>query len=470
MGRIGATLSGTEVRLLQRLAQANAAAALNSLHLATGKRINAPSDDPSTFVTLSLLQGRLDLVRATMGNATAASSMIGQAQIAIDAIRTQLDAIRTELLKDEDRSLTPSERTASQATIDHAVAQIDTLADSVIDGRRILDGSADFDVSGFNPSQLRDLRVYSILYGSTAAISGTVTHAATQSVLVYTGNGGSPAHPTAEAVITIAGKRGSAAVTVTTSQTLAQLAEAINDVSHKTGVTAAAVGNQLTLTGVDYGSDAAIAVSVAPGGTFNVTQTQAATDAQATINGLAATGDGNQFTRSETGFLYEIEFAAGFEGDFGTMSVSGEALTFALSDSLSHRSTVAIPGLASVQLSGISGRLDQIASGGPYSGLDANTSRALRIVDEALGQIEVVKGSVEGFSNAAIASASDLLSALQTDLEDAILQTDGYSQEEEEILLAKNEQLADNAIAGLAILNQQRAALVAMIQRIAGLI
>lgn len=470
MGRIGAILSGTEVRLLSRLADANAAAALNALHLATQKRINSPSDDPSTFLALSGLQSRLDLVRATMSNVTAASSMVTQAQSAINEIKTQLDTIRTELLKDENRGLTPSERAESQAVIDDAVAQIDILSDFVIDGRRLLDGSADFAVTGFNSSQLRDLHVYSVPYGSTPTISGSVTQAATQSVVVYAGDGGSPAHPTADAVITITGKRGIATVTITTSQTLADLADAINDVSHKTGVTAEAAGNELTLTSVDYGTDAAISISVAPGGTFNVTETQAATDAQATINGLAVTGDGNRFTRGETGFLYEIEFAPGFEGDFDTLSISGDALTFALSESLSHRSTVAIPGLASIQLGGISGRLDQIASGGAYSGLDANTSRALRIVDEALGQVEVVQGSVEGFSTAAITSSSDLLSALQTELTDAVAQTDGYSQQEEEILLARNQQLASNAIAGLAILNQQRAEMVTLVQKIAGLI
>ena len=175
MGRIGAILSGTEVRLLGRLAEANAAAALNALHLATQKRINSPSDDPSTFLALSGLQSRLDLVRATMSNVTAASSMVTQARSAINEIKTQLGTIRTELLKDETRGLTPSERAESQAVIDDAVAQIDILSDSVIGGRRLLDGSADFDVTGFNSSQLRDLRVYSIPYGSTPTISGSVT-------------------------------------------------------------------------------------------------------------------------------------------------------------------------------------------------------------------------------------------------------------------------------------------------------
>ena len=51
MGRIGAHLSGIERTLLNRLAEANAAATINSLRMATEKKkVNAPSDDPSAFV------------------------------------------------------------------------------------------------------------------------------------------------------------------------------------------------------------------------------------------------------------------------------------------------------------------------------------------------------------------------------------------------------------------------------------
>ena len=59
MGRIGAHLSGIERTLLNRLAEANTAATINSLRLATGQKINAPSDDPSAFVALGLLRSRL---------------------------------------------------------------------------------------------------------------------------------------------------------------------------------------------------------------------------------------------------------------------------------------------------------------------------------------------------------------------------------------------------------------------------
>ncbi len=45
MGRIGANISGIELKLLNRLAQADAAATLNSLRLASGKKIGSPRDN-----------------------------------------------------------------------------------------------------------------------------------------------------------------------------------------------------------------------------------------------------------------------------------------------------------------------------------------------------------------------------------------------------------------------------------------
>ncbi len=141
-----------------------------------------------------------------------------------------------------------------------------------------------------------------------------------------------------------------------------------------------------------------------------------------------------------------------------------------MSTDSSRCSTLSIPGLQAIRLGGLSGTLDQIASGGEFSGLDGNTSRAIRIVDEALGDITRVEGSVDGFYDAAITSSSNLLSELEEDLEEAIVQTDGYDANEESVLLAKSQQLGANAVAGLSILNQQRSSIVLLIQQLAGLI
>jgi len=785
MGRIGASLSGIERTLLNRLADANAAATLNTLRMATELRINSPSDDPSAFVTLSSYQSRLSVVNTVMSNVTAADSMISQAQAALAEIRTQLETIRSQLI---------TAGSDAQENIDTAIDQINSLAVSDFDGRRLLDGSADFVVSGRNPSQVVDLRIYSTggagpivaeksaaltytgssryvaadatieltgdigsttisvntdqtledvaevvnertittgvtasvegntltlassqtgssadlalvvssgtfnvsggngdgtangvdaVYGSTPAISGTLQRAATQAQLVYDGSAGQVA-----TTVTLAGSLGETDITVSEGEALSSVEAKINNDSYKTGITASISGTDLVLSSVDYGADVEITVSAAEG-TFDVTGgngdgTANGTDAAAEINGHLISGDrrpelrhrestgliaenaqvevtghlgsatitlnqndtlaqaaaainaesgttgvvasvdgndlvisgtqsgtaaqvsievasgafetvtdhtpatvaeltytgsdgkaspaaeikvtgnlgfanititdgeslvsvaadintetantgvkatvagnsllirsvdagstatvavevvsgtfevsggngdgtanganataaasgsdgetgygtvqGNRFTVNQGGFHYEIEFDSNAAGDFDTITVSGEALTLALSTSLANRSTLSIPSLHASQLGGLSGTLDQIASGGPYADLGDNTAQAIRIVDEALADLTQIEGSVDGFYNASVTSASNLLSELQEDIQDAIDQTDGYDENEEALLLAKNQQLAANALSGLAILNQQRSDIVTMIQQIAGLI
>ena len=61
------------------------------------------------------------------------------------------------------------------------------------------------------------------------------------------------------------------------------------------------------------------------------------------------------------------------------------------------------------------GTLADLATGGSASGLNTNTAEAIRIVDEALGDLTRVEGQVDGFYDAAITSASNLLSDLESD-------------------------------------------------------
>ena len=806
MGRIGASLSGVERILLNRLADANAGATINRLRLATGKRVNAPRDDISAFMTLSRFQTQLSTVTATMKGVTAASSLVSQTQTTLASIRTQLDTIRTTLLTDESQSLSAGDRTAAQATINTAVNQINSLAVTQIDGRRTLDGSAGFTISGRNNLQISDLVVHSVggagptvpgeraeltytgasrygaaaatvqitgntgsttiavttndtlediaqtindrtnttgvtasvddntltlassqigtnqtvavvvtsgtfnvtggngdgtangvtpVYGSSPALSGTVDQAATRAQLTYTGttaqisagDGGD---------ITITGALGSATVTVVDGELLTDVVTKINNQSHKTGITAAAAvaSDTMTFTSVDFGADATLTVSstaafsttggngddtangtdmtltvngvayspdqaaelrhrektglftanatirvtgqagfadftVSIGdslaliasninaqrantgvgatvdgndllltstidgvdgrvnvevtsGTFDtVTDFTAATQAELVYTGtngqltanatfdltgtgtdnfvltagefltdiadtinaetgttgvqatavgdqlylrsvatgtgasvtvtnvvgaFAVTGgngdgtadgvnafsadtgtddvtpnatlDGNRLSVNRNGLHFEIEFAGGFTGQFNTVTILGEALSFALSTDVGRKDTLAIPGLFAQNLGGLSGKLDQLLTGGTVAGLNDNTSAAIRIVDEALADLTRIEGSVDGFFNAAITSSSNLLDAMQKHLagnvaagtDGIIVETDGYDEDLETLLLAKNLQLAANAVAGLSILDTQRQSIVNMIKQIAGLI
>ncbi len=461
MSRISMSLSGIERSLLNRLDEANAAATLSALRASTGEKINEPADDPSAFIYLSKLQSQLNEVTATMSNVTAAESMVGQTQTTLDEIRTQLDSIRTELLKEEAGTTDGSE----QSTIDDAIEQIEALVATEMDGKRLLNGSANYEITGRTSSQVTDVRVFST-DGSTLTVSGSVTSAATQAELTYTG---ASEQVSDTATFTLTGATGSQEFTVTAGEDLSDVATAINAESHETGVTAEASGDVLTFTSVEFGTDATVDVDVTDG-TFTTSAASATgTDAVATINGSSYTGDGHRFTITEHDAYYRIEFDTDHTGDFDTITVDGDALTFALSSDLYRTATLAIPALHPERLGGVSGDLSDLATGGTLAGLGTNASQAIRVVDEALADLTEVEGAVDGFYNASITSASNLLGDLEDDLQDAIDEVNEVDDDEETALQLHFLNLASNSVAGLTVLQQQRASIVNMIQAIAGL-
>jgi flagellin len=462
MSRIASNLSGIERSLLQSMAQSNAQVAKSTLRLATMQKINHPSDDPAAFVTLSSFQSQLSNVTSVMSNVTAASSVLTQTESAVSQVQAQLEIIRGALL-------TPT--SSSQATIDQALAEINELAGTEVNGRRVLDGSASYTVTGKNSSQVANLAVYATRGGE--GISGAVLTPGTQATLRYTGSSGAT---TAAATITVTGNVGSAQIAVTNGETLTDLAKAVNAVSYQTGVTASASGDNLDMTSVGYGSEAKVAVEVTDG-TFVVTGgdgagTDYGTSGTAEINGAqytASAAEGNTYTVSESGFRFQIKFQPTFSGNFDTMQVSGSAMTFALSTDVSQLATLSIPSVQTSYLGGDAGRLDQIGSGGAYSGLGDNRSHALTIVNEAISQVTTLQGYIGGFSAASVDSASALLTDLQTNLQESIDAIDLVDAGEETERISFYSALADNAISGLAIVNQQRSTIVDMIKHIAGL-
>ena len=110
MARISASLWGLERTLLNRLAEARAGAELSTLRLTSGHRITRPADEPAGFVALRNFRTRQAAVRATLGNAQAATGVASQAQLTLDRIRTQANLIRTLAAADEDQHETEIRR------------------------------------------------------------------------------------------------------------------------------------------------------------------------------------------------------------------------------------------------------------------------------------------------------------------------------------------------------------------------
>jgi flagellin len=470
MTRIGPTISAGERLLLKQLAAANNEITLASARIASGHKINSPHDNPAAFLELSRLQNEQSLVRGATANVASASTMVSRAQLAIDQIRSQLDAIREQAVADVDQALTPDQRAAHQAAIDQAITAISQIVGQDIDGRQLLGEGADYIYSGVDPNQIIDIQAYSLGNAPSQSIAGGVISTASTAQASYTGMGGVA---TATANITVTGDRGGANISVTIGQSLTSLRDAINNESHVTGVVASVASDTLSFQSIAYGGQATIGIA-ATSGVFAVTGLGAdgaahGVDAVATINGQVVIGNGNRFEIQSGTLSASVEFAAGFTGMFSTVEISGEALSFNLSTSISDRAVLAIPGLQPARLGGLSGNLSQLATGGAKAGLGAGASAAVRIVDEALGKLTRVEGLVDGFANATIAASAALFDGFDEKLQDAIDQIDEVDIAAENAIISRNQLLADSAVAGIAILNEQRRGILALIQQAARL-
>ncbi len=470
MSRISATLSGIERTLLARLADANTAVAQSAERAAAGVRILRPRDDPSGYFALATQQARLNAVNVAASNTAVAAALGSGAQNTVDLIRVQLNTIRTKAVEDEDGSLTADQRLANQTAIDDAVAEIRRLTGTPVEGRKLFDGSSDYRASGRNNNQVKAVEVFSL--GATKTLQGHVINDAVRAALTYNGSSGDIG--SGDATFTLSGNRGSVSIDVTNGQSLASVATAVNAQSHNTGVTASVAGSALNFVSVDYGSNAEVRIA-ATAGTFAPTGgdgngNAVGSDAEVSLNGQLITANGNRATFIDDRTHVVLELTPGFTGELDDISLSdGGKLTFALSPDVGRTVSFALPSVAPEQLGGASGNLADLVTGGAAAGLNANASQAIRIVDEALGDLDRISGRVDGFADAAVASSGSLLAAWQSDLEGSIDQINGVNAAEEQQLQAHHLALADNALSGLAILQQQRASMIQILRQAAGL-
>ena len=269
MARISAALSGLERTLLNRLAEARAGSELSTLRLTSGQRINSPADDPSGFIALSNFRTQQSVVRATLGNAQAATGIASQVQLTVDRIRTQANLIRSLAAEDEDQSLSTEQRSEKQLAIDAAVTEINRLAGTSFAGRQLLSGNAGPSTAGRNANQVRDLQVWAVGGGGPLV-------SAKRAELYYAGVGG---HVAADASITLRGAAGSTTIALTTDQSLAEAARNINDRTSTTGVAAELRNGSLVLASVDVGARQIVELEVVSGA-FTVTGGDGAGHAQ----------------------------------------------------------------------------------------------------------------------------------------------------------------------------------------------
>lgn len=366
--------------------------------LSSGLRINSAADDPSGLAVADQFKTQISSLGQAVQNTQFASSLVSTAEGGLGEISTLLISIRAGIISGLSHTGDKDLLTLDQDTIDHAVASVDRIANTTRFGRtNLLNGGAEFRTSSVG-SEITSLNLRSVFFGAgetsktfTATLGTVASHAGlTIGSFATSGSG----------TLRITGNLGSTEIKLTSTT---DVSGAINSVRAFTGVFAS--GGIALSEG--FGSTERVKVAVVEGVGYSGTAgSDLGTDSVLTLVGAPTTAQGLQV--SINGSILKGELTLDDDlapGATFTFSVLRSGVNFQLgagntgSDSLriglasSESDFLGTPGLVpGGGASGVvGGFLSSIVAGGAND-LDTNPTNALRIVDEALDQVNRQRG------------------------------------------------------------------------------
>lgn len=414
---------GTNSSIFQMLSQLNqleADRASTMARLATGKRINKASDDPAGLVALNRMNAELAKVTAALDNDQRSQSLLNVADSTLTEISSLTSEIERLALAAQGSSVTAEEKAAYQAQIDSSIDAIDRLVNHAeFNGQRIFNGQNRINATTDSQSSIKDIQVYSrnpnVTGNQTLSISVTA-----QAAAAYTASAGGfdlNNALSAETVIQVTGKLGTATITLSNNANSASILGAINAQKEVTGVSAAAgTGDTLVFASTDTGSDAFVTVSKISGADSIVSYGKVSgSDAQVVVNGETANAQGTKVFYNGNG----VSLSFNLHNDAvttHTITVSGGGATFQLGTDTTTRASLGMAGLNTHELGRSDlGYLSTMRSGGANA-VTASGNSSVRIAREANNQVATAAARIGSFNKYQVGSSIAALEAQQTAL------------------------------------------------------
>ncbi len=282
----------------------------------------------------------------------------------------------------------------------------------------------------------------------------------------------------ADLVIELAGATGGEVLTFQAGTSIDQLVAGINSVKDATGVEATANGTTLELVSTAYGSNAFVDVKIieegagnTPAGTFTTALDgtggrESGLDIEATINGVAATGNGNNLTINTATLDVSTTVAADFEGTISFTITGGGALFQLGPDVVSNQQArLGIGSVNTARLGGSSGKLYQLGTGGDASLTTDNLDVAAAIVEEAINQVTSLRGRLGAFQRTSLETNKNALGDTLTNLTDAESAIRDADFAAETAALTRAQILVQSGTTVLQIANSNPQNVLALLQR-----
>jgi len=371
--------------------------------LASGNQLISAAIDAGGVTVAQELTAQINGLGQAQANAGAA---VNELQTAGSAIQGQQDMLQQERqlsLQAANDTLTNSDRQVIQGQIDQLNQGINDIANQTqFNTQPLLNGQAGGLVISGGGTQAENVTGINGVTSGTAnidvtalATSGQVTGASPINGSSFAGNGS----------VTISGPSGSTTINTQANETVGQFVQDVN--SSNAGVTAS-VNNagQLQLTSNGTGSNQTVTVSNASGSDITSTLGLAAgsgsgTDATATVNGTAQTGQGNAFNVVGAGTATGLQFTSAATGTTTVNVTSSGPQTFqiganagqTLQDSLSASNTQQL-GVANLDVTTATG-----------------AEQAVSLIDQAIQQTSAQLGNIGASENQLTNAASNAGSA-----------------------------------------------------------
>ena len=264
-------------------------------------------------------------------------------------------------------------------------------------------------------------------------------------------------------VFELAGSTGSEVLSFGAGTSLQLLIDGVNAVSDATGVTAAANDDDtgIVFTSSSYGSSSIVDIEIIDensSGAFTTALGEgtrvSGTDVVASVNGITATGDGNQLTINTATLDLSATVEAGFEGAIEFDITGGGALFQLGPDVVSNQQArLGITSVNTAALGGASGKLYQLSNGGSAD-LTNDTTTAAAIVEEAIDQVTSLRGRLGAFQRTTLETNTNALNDTLTNLTEAESSIRDADFAEETANLTRAQILVQSGTRVLAIANQ----------------
>ncbi len=371
--------------------------------LSTGLKINRGADDPAGLIASEVLRSQIRGISQAIENSQRAVNVISVAEAALNEVSSLILDLRGLITHSANTgAISQSEIEADQLQVDSILEAIDRIANTTsFAGRRLIDGSLSYTVSGLHTSAIARTMLFGARvpeYGATQ-VTVSVIQSAQTAQLVYAGS--SINH---NVTLELKGTEGTELVAITSGSSVQQIAANINATTLVTGVSATVSGtgasSRLLLNSVDFGERAFVSVQPLEGDfiiSAGARTQDNGQDAGVLINGQVAAFNALTGLLRANGLDMEIELTVAGATTIGSTDfyITGGGATFQIGPDVnpSGQISIGIPSIGTAHLGDVqNGFLNTIRGAGRNSLVGGHATEAEKVVVKALNQIAVLRG------------------------------------------------------------------------------